>query len=110
VPFAALVHQMLAKDPRQRFPSARAAEEQLWLWTEGSPVQQLDQSEEAAFVEAVTALQKAEPVSDGGLSALEYLPDQPRGLRPRWFVVLMLVAAGLGVLLSILILWLGNRP
>ena len=36
VPFVALVHQMMAKDPRLRFPSARAVEEKLWLWGRGA--------------------------------------------------------------------------
>jgi serine/threonine protein kinase len=61
--FAALVGQMLAKDPRARPATASAVETELHAWAAGEPPPSA-QPDRPWFVEAVTALQTADTSTD----------------------------------------------
>lgn len=69
--FAALVHQMMNKEPRKRFATARAAEEKLWLWAEGAPELPLDSDDDPDYAAAIEALRKEEPSPDSSWSDID---------------------------------------
>jgi eukaryotic-like serine/threonine-protein kinase len=73
--FAALIHRMLAKDPRHRFTSARAAEEKLWMWAEAVAAEPLDAVTDPTFTEAVEAIKREEPPTDGSWTDLDLMID-----------------------------------
>lgn len=73
--FAALIHKMMAKDPRQRFRSAREVEEKLWFWADHAPLQPLDTEADAEFVEAIDALKQGEPGSTASSIELDLPGD-----------------------------------
>jgi serine/threonine protein kinase len=80
VGFAQLIERMMAKEPANRPPSAVAVEEELRAWAVGEADLPLDRHEDAWYVEAVSALQTAEPSAEYSLpgnSAPELeLPDE----------------------------------
>jgi serine/threonine protein kinase len=117
--FVGMVEKMMAKDPRQRYPSARAVEESLWLWTEGSPIQPLDREQDSGFIEAVEMLRRLEPTSEGSSWAELDLPSETGtsgdvpldgSMRVTWFSLGMLLglATALGVVIGLVIHWLRN--
>ncbi|HTU16427.1 MAG TPA: serine/threonine-protein kinase [Gemmataceae bacterium] len=65
--FARLIERMMAKDPAQRPPSAVAVEEELRAWATEDAVLPLDSREDPWYVEAVSALQSAEPSAEYSL-------------------------------------------
>ncbi len=75
VPFVALVHQMMAKQPRHRVPTARDVEEKLWRWAEPAPAEPLDTATDPTFTAAVEALKKGEPPTDSSWTDLDLLVD-----------------------------------
>ncbi len=111
LPFVQIARRMTAKDPAQRYPTARAVEEDLRAWAAGETVQPLDNPEDADFQEAVAVLQAAEPATDVTLTNLgivdwkqatteeEAAGESSSGARkrPAWWLIAML--ASLGVLL-----------
>ncbi len=116
--FARLVEQMMAKEPKERPPSAAAVEEELRAWATDAPILPLDRREDPWYVEAVAALEQAEPPVEDNLpnpSASEMdLSDERESepAPPRWSVrmKMLLIAIGivlLGVnLIIVLLLWL----
>jgi serine/threonine protein kinase len=122
--FAALVHQMMAKDPARRVPSATAAGMELLAWAEVSDLP-LDRPDDPRYAEAVASLRASEsgaeislpkldapeevregatdepgPGSGPGASAPGYYLPPPSGAeeRPRW-LPLLLVSFGLALLI-----------
>lgn len=69
--FAALVHQLMAKDPEGRLASAQEVEERLRSWTEGSPPQPLDRESDPDFVAAIETLRREEPPTDSSLTDID---------------------------------------
>ncbi len=113
--FAALVQQMMAKDPRKRFPSARAVEERLWLWAEGSPWQPLDSDNDPDYTAAIERLRKEEPATDSSLTDIDLGDTADTGeaeakaaeRRPLslaqvlfWSLIVLGLAAGVGALVG----------
>jgi serine/threonine protein kinase len=68
--FAEYVRGMMAKDPAARPPSAAAVEEELHIWAAGDAVLPLDCREDPWYVEAVSALQTAEPSAEYTLPSI----------------------------------------
>jgi len=114
VPFVALVHRMMAKDPSQRFDSAREVEEQLWLWAESVPAEPLDTVTDPTFTEAVEALKREDPPPDGSWTDLDLLIDttetygsEPDILAPEDVVARRLLRwslFGLGLVITVVLL------
>ncbi|HTU90456.1 MAG TPA: serine/threonine-protein kinase [Gemmataceae bacterium] len=117
--FAQFIERMMAKTPAQRPPSAAAVEEELRAWATEGTVLPLDRREDPWYVEAVSALQTAEPSVDyslPGMSAPEVdLPSEVKNSNSSWsmqtkllLLALVLVLGGM-TLLSLLILVFAAR-
>lgn len=119
--FAALVHQLLAKDPQNRLSSAKEVEDQLALWAGGSPPQPLDRDTDPDFVAAIETLRKQEPPTDSSLTDLDIAgeggPAKPelmqteteQLLSPRIVLRWVLLLVGLAVAGAVLVgglIWL----
>ncbi len=81
LPFVHIVGKMMAKDPAQRYPTARAVEDDLRAWAAGDAVQPPDDPEGADFLEAVAVLQAAEPPTDvtfTNLGIVDWCRPRPR--------------------------------
>jgi serine/threonine protein kinase len=119
--FAELIHKMMAKDPAERPPSMAAVEEELRAWAAGEPALPMDQPEDPQFVEAVAAVQAAEPSAEYSLPSLSSPeltvaapgaarePEAAQRRLPAWatplLVAIALVLGGLAVLVLLLV-WL----
>jgi serine/threonine protein kinase len=68
--FARLIERMMAKDPAQRPSSAVAVEEELHVWATEDAVLPLDTHDDPWYVEAVSALQSAEPSAEYSLPSI----------------------------------------
>jgi serine/threonine protein kinase len=68
--FAEYVRGMMAKDPADRPSSAAAVEEELLSWAAGDTVLPLDSHADPWYVEAVSALQAAEPSAEYSLPSI----------------------------------------
>jgi eukaryotic-like serine/threonine-protein kinase len=75
IPFAALVHQMMAKDPNQRLVSAQQAEDKLRMWAESGPAEPVDSVKDHTYTQAVEALKMEDPPADGSWTELDLLGD-----------------------------------
>jgi serine/threonine protein kinase len=119
--FAAVVRQMMAKRPEQRFASAAAVQEELEKWVSGEPVRPMDQRGDEAYQHAVAALEAASfdegdrgvdwqgPKDDGegngdppksGPVALPQPPTLPSSPALDWW---LLGSIGLGTLVLIIL-------
>jgi serine/threonine protein kinase len=120
--FAALIQQMLSKDPNARPPTAMAVVEALRPWAEGEVVQPLDQPDDPSYTEAIAALHAKEVGTDdipfdeaGALRPVD--PEADRSELPPatsqsaeshltwlpWVVVGLVAALALGILVPLLL-------
>jgi serine/threonine protein kinase len=69
--FAAIVRQMMHKDPKKRFASAREVAEKLWPWAGSAPEQPIDQEDDPAYVAAIETLRQEEPPPDSSWTDMD---------------------------------------
>lgn len=119
--FAALVQQMMAKDPKCRLATAQEVEEKLRAWTEGSPPQPLDRESDPDFVAAIETLRREEPPTDSSLTDIDLGGDSAEATKldavteveekfsvrqvVNWLLLLLGLAAGGAILVTALV-WL----
>jgi eukaryotic-like serine/threonine-protein kinase len=111
--FARLIERMMAKDLDQRPPSAVAVEEELRAWATEDAVLPLDSREDPWYVEAVSALQSAEPSADYTLPVLstaevdlptEIQEDTGWSIQTKMLLLAVMLVLGGTVLLTALLL------
>jgi serine/threonine protein kinase len=127
--FAAVVRQMMAKNPSDRFSSAFAAREELLPWAVNEPTMPLDQPGDQSYREAIIALEKGDTPPEMGelIIAKSEMPADlagqingrdgppaPSGARPRlryWWLVLGLLGIWviLAAALALAALWIARR-
>jgi serine/threonine protein kinase len=66
--FAAIVRKLMAKKPRERYPSAAVLREELLMWSAGEVALPLDRPEDEGYQEAVAQLEAAD-LPEGDSSA-----------------------------------------
>ncbi|HEY7308995.1 MAG TPA: serine/threonine-protein kinase [Gemmataceae bacterium] len=121
--FAALIQQMMAKDPAKRPPSAVAVEEELRSWVSGEKVLPLDSRDDPWYLQSIVELQAAGSsaeynlpsisAAEADLSAeIDFDDPPPTGWSMQTKMLLLAVVLVLGgtLLLTLLMLlwaWLG---
>jgi serine/threonine protein kinase len=67
--FAAIVRKLMAKKPRERYPTAAALQEELLMWSAGEVALPLDRPEDQGYQEAVAQLEAADlPEADSSMA------------------------------------------
>jgi serine/threonine protein kinase len=67
--FAAIVRKLMAKKPRERYPTAAVLREELVMWSAGEVALPLDRPEDEGYQEAVAQLEAADlPETDSSLA------------------------------------------
>lgn len=116
--FALLIERMMSKDPAGRPPSAIAVEEELRAWATEDGVLPLDTHDDPWYVQAVSALQAAEPSGEfslpnisGSEMGLSTEIQSKSGWSPRTKLLLFAVGLVLGgtILLTALMLVLAAK-
>jgi serine/threonine protein kinase len=118
VGFTSLIELMMNKDPARRPPSAIAVEEELRAWATEDAGLPLDSHEDPWYVQAISALQSAEPSEEYSLpniSAAEVDLSTEISERTGWplrtklLVLAMALVLGGTMLLTALLLLLASR-
>jgi serine/threonine protein kinase len=78
--FAAIVRKLMAKKPRERYPSAAVLREELLMWAAGEVALPLDRPEDQGYQEAVAQLEAAD-LPEGDSSAAIAVGATEGGIR-----------------------------